>query len=329
MADLVKKIKIKKQDGTFTDYILIGAEAQNISTSDGDSVQLKLNKKPYYYNSVADMKADTKLKAGDMAVTLGYYEPNDGGMATYKIRQATNQDVEDDMFIIALSNASLVAELIIENEIINILKLGIKKDNSEDISTKLNTITENYSVFLPAGQYRVENTINLKHSIYGEGFARDNSNDNGQTILNSSVVNKTLNIVGNTQYITQNIKNIKIKINNNITDTEVIFYNPINAQTRCYINKVAIMNFCGVGIHLNATSIGSGFISRGVYIDTICLFARPYQDSKGILNEANVSDNRFSNLEMMYVKYGIENKGVAQIDNAHIWTGGTGQDQNN
>ena len=43
MADLIKKIKIKKQDGTFTDYIPIGAEAKNISTSDGESVQEKIN----------------------------------------------------------------------------------------------------------------------------------------------------------------------------------------------------------------------------------------------------------------------------------------------
>ena len=92
MADLMTKIKIKKQDGTFTDYIPIGAEAQNVSTGDGESVQLKLNKKPYYYNSVANMKADTKLKAGDMAVTLGYYEINDGGAATYKIVDEENQN---------------------------------------------------------------------------------------------------------------------------------------------------------------------------------------------------------------------------------------------
>ena len=40
MADLIKKIKIKKQDGTFTDYIPIGAEAQNISTNDGKALLL-------------------------------------------------------------------------------------------------------------------------------------------------------------------------------------------------------------------------------------------------------------------------------------------------
>ena len=45
MADLIKKIKIKKQDGTFTDYIPIGADAVNIETSDGESVELALNKK--------------------------------------------------------------------------------------------------------------------------------------------------------------------------------------------------------------------------------------------------------------------------------------------
>lgn len=47
MADLIKKIKIKKQDGTFTDYIPIGAEAKDISAQDGESVQEKINKTIY------------------------------------------------------------------------------------------------------------------------------------------------------------------------------------------------------------------------------------------------------------------------------------------
>lgn len=38
MADLIKKIKIKKQDGTFTDYIPIGAEADNINFDNGYSL---------------------------------------------------------------------------------------------------------------------------------------------------------------------------------------------------------------------------------------------------------------------------------------------------
>lgn len=144
MADLIKKIKIKKQDGTFTDYIPIGAEAQNISTSDGDSVQLKLNRKPYYYNTVADMKADTKLKVGDMAITLGYYAPNDGGRAEYKI---VNGNYTDNGGSHHELDNNLWAELIIFDEI-NL--------NSWGLSTSLN---DNSSIFNTAITYAADNNI--------------------------------------------------------------------------------------------------------------------------------------------------------------------------
>ena len=42
--DRIKKLKIKKQDGTFSDYIPIGADAGNIDTTDGESVETKLKK---------------------------------------------------------------------------------------------------------------------------------------------------------------------------------------------------------------------------------------------------------------------------------------------
>ena len=158
MADLIKKIKIKKQDGTFTDYIPIGAEAQNISTNDGDSVQLKLNKKPYYYNSVADMKADLKLKAGDMAITIGYYEPNDGGAAEYRIISGTHTDDGGNYHEL---NNELFAELIIKDNKINIKQLGaISNDNTKDLQPylqKYRNICDNkgitFILFIPEGDW--------------------------------------------------------------------------------------------------------------------------------------------------------------------------------
>lgn len=42
MSDLIKKIKIKKQDGTYTDYIPIGAEAKNIDMKNGNSVEYEI-----------------------------------------------------------------------------------------------------------------------------------------------------------------------------------------------------------------------------------------------------------------------------------------------
>ena len=159
--DRIKKLKIKKQDGTFSDYIPIGADAENIDTTDGESVQLKLNKKPYYYNTVADMKADNKLKASDMAITLGYYEANDGGQSCYIIRQKSENDIENGITIIELQN-NLTAEMMITNNEINIKQLGARpldiNNNKYDIKDSINLYLDlinksdsQIKLYIPAG----------------------------------------------------------------------------------------------------------------------------------------------------------------------------------
>lgn len=148
--DKIKKLKIKKQDGTFSDYIPIGADAENIDTTDGESVQLKLNKKPYYYNNVADMKADTKLKAGDMAITLGYYEANDGGGAEYNIVQSSNKYVET-------LNNNLKAEIDIKNKMC-VNQFGAKGDGVTDDTLKIQVAVDNssYITFLANKTYMIK-----------------------------------------------------------------------------------------------------------------------------------------------------------------------------
>lgn len=167
MSDRIKKLKIKKQDGTFSDYIPLGADAENIDTTDGESVQLKLNKKPYYYNSVADMKADTKLKAGDMAITLGYYEANDGGGAFYKICNEINNTYMKEN----LSNG-LFAEIIIQDSQINIKQLGatIEQDLKPFIERYLNITTSGkIKLYIPYGYWKCSEIIlNKWFNIIGE-----------------------------------------------------------------------------------------------------------------------------------------------------------------
>ena len=69
------------------------------------------------FNNVAEMKAAENLVNGSKCCTLGYYSVNDGGNATYKVRTITNDDVVDEGSIIALYDDSLIAELIISDEI--------------------------------------------------------------------------------------------------------------------------------------------------------------------------------------------------------------------
>lgn len=107
---------------------LVGANA-NVDVTIDDSMVFAtkkvVDKKPYYYACVSDMKSDTNLKQGDMAITMGYYSPNDGGGASYQISNNEESYFED------ISN-SLKANIVIEKGSINIKQLGAKCDGFAD-----------------------------------------------------------------------------------------------------------------------------------------------------------------------------------------------------
>lgn len=127
-----------------------------------------LNSKAVFgFDTVADMKSATNLINGSYAETMGFHSKNDGGSALYKIRNITNNDVIDEMYIIEMNDSEnvLIAELIDNN--ITPEKLGAYGDGIHDDSTVLNTyfskinpeehifLTGNYglssSVLLPSG----------------------------------------------------------------------------------------------------------------------------------------------------------------------------------
>lgn len=90
------------------------------------------------FNTVNDMKTATNLVNGSTCRTLGYYNINDGGKAIYKIRNITNEDIVDDVFIIALNDQLLIAELIYDE--INTKQIGCYGDNIHDDTSKINYV---------------------------------------------------------------------------------------------------------------------------------------------------------------------------------------------
>lgn len=285
MADLIKKIKIKKQDDTYTDYIPIGAEAKNVDCSDGESIEIKLNKKPYYYNNVADMKTDKKLKIGDMAITLGYYEPNDGGAAEYKIVNISNKYIEE------LEN-NLKAELIIKNNIANIKQFGAKGDGNTDCSQIFTQIINKYNIiFIPEGQYLISNSINLLNKnleIYGTSntYIKNDKND---------IFVKTTNV----GYI-----NIHDLIFNMTNQYSAIKYNSeVNIQTNN--NSIRINNCKFFGENPNSKSIA--IYLNGVYnpIITECFF----NQINGIYQELSINA-LISNSTFRVCNYAIYFNGI-------------------
>ena len=141
--DKIKTVKIKNEDGSVSkESYYISADARNIDMTNGYNVQETIGtidvnndgsiaeqlnninkKKPYYFNTVADMK-DANLQIGDIAITLGYYKINDCGGAKYIIKETTSLYNEE-------LNNSKVAELIYEYEH-NPFQFGAYCDGSHD-----------------------------------------------------------------------------------------------------------------------------------------------------------------------------------------------------
>lgn len=157
---------------------LAGTNKQNIGANEIriDALERRsasVDKKPYYFDTVADMKAYQGLKEGDMAITLGYYSANDGGNGEYIIINDSNQTA-DNGSIHDLSNG-FKAELIVNNSI-NVKLFGAKGDGASDDTQFINntfsyaeTKTINYlgnqsrpshfKVYFGSGNYIISNTI--------------------------------------------------------------------------------------------------------------------------------------------------------------------------
>ena len=122
-----------------------------------------LNSKAVFgFDTVEDMKESTNLIDGSYAKTLGYYAKNDGGMSTYKIREITNDDVVDEASIIALSDNTLIAELIITNDTVNVKQLGATGDGETDDSSYFRKAVGKYkNVQVPIGSYLFGSSVVL------------------------------------------------------------------------------------------------------------------------------------------------------------------------
>lgn len=101
------------------------ADDKVLAASQGKILKDQVDEKITSYDNVASMKADTKLKSGMHVKTKGYYVANDGGEAEYIIKNSSTKIYET-------LNNELVAELIIENNCINIRQLGARSQDTEN-----------------------------------------------------------------------------------------------------------------------------------------------------------------------------------------------------
>lgn len=131
--------------------------------ADSKTVGDKLKQKATYYNNVAEMKSDNSLKEGMVAITLGYYEANDGGGSVYMIQSSDGS--ENNITKYSIENG-LMAKIIIE-PIMFIECFGASvdnEDNSEIIKFVLE-MEEIFSVKFTKGIYKCKNKMEISVNI--------------------------------------------------------------------------------------------------------------------------------------------------------------------
>lgn len=119
------------------------------------------------FENVESMKNSNNLINGSFAKTLGYHNANDKGNALYKIIDTLPQNkIANNQDIIALNN-NLYAELIIENNFINIKCFGANEDGITDdapiINSCIDFARENklFIQFNKKKEYAIKTTIDF------------------------------------------------------------------------------------------------------------------------------------------------------------------------
>lgn len=234
---------------------LAGINKQNIGANEIriDALERRsasVNKKPYYFDTVADMKAYQELKAGDMVITLGYYSPNDGGGATYLIREKTSSDVEDGGSI-HFTVTNLVSELIVENETVNVKQFGAKGDGETDDTEKIKkAIGKAKNLYFPSGTYKIISKIIITNGRYFGDV---------ETVFNLEMDGEYQRIFENSNFWNSSNKD-KIIIENIIfnsnTSGDIIgLANTIDVVIKkCTFNKTADVTGTGIDVYSNNTN---------------------------------------------------------------------------
>lgn len=175
------------------------------------------------FNNVNDMKQATNLVNGSTCQTLGFYSVNDNGGSIYKVRYITNEDIVNNINIIALNNPLLIAELIITNTMY-IEQFGAKGDGSDetDIFNKaLSLLTINGGTLKLSDKTYYVRTLEILSNItlIGNGY---NSIIKGHGNA-SNTENRILKMFSRNNNII--IKNLCVDVNSsertNITDSDI------------------------------------------------------------------------------------------------------------
>lgn len=203
-----------------------------------------------YFDTVEDMK-NASLQDGDVVTTLGFYEINDGGGATYKIKYAP-AELQDRMFVHYLNTSDTLRAFLIHGKKIDALQVGARANGVNSDTKVIQTILDNgYDLYLPYS----------KDGYYASIYLKENFN-NRVLDLNNNIIIGIIDVSGSNertaraQNITIKNAHIKCKANlygiysrfsDNLT-IENMFIEPISFATNYSITGIVINDDTNVSV---------------------------------------------------------------------------------
>lgn len=255
------------------------------------------------YNSVSDMKLAENLVNGSFAETYGFYSNGDGGSAKYKIREIINTDVIDEVTLIALHDPSLVAELIINNNM-DVKQFGATgngiSDDTQYIQIALNKMRYK-KLTLSNGTYLVDSLVTNSIYIVGNDATIKAKSDNNLPLLTINEYCEIDNIIFNGNNIINNLihNNVfKIKLTNCYFKNSLlnaIENTPIINNDTAYFENIIFDNCVG-GIKYLGYDESNDYKGRIEFINC-----------KSFNNTGSSDDNRiymFQKLNYVYIEGG-------------------------
>lgn len=154
----------KKSKVALTDYTLIEDEDGTKLAQVSSFKQILTSN--LMFNTIEDLKSAT-LKEGEICMTLGYHEINDGGGATYYIAYEPTA-VEDNGLVHYLYTSDTLRAKLVVYDYITPEQFGAYGDGTHDDSAIINKcIDTGYMVKFNAGHiYRINTPIQLKSDMY-------------------------------------------------------------------------------------------------------------------------------------------------------------------
>ena len=293
------------------------------------------------FNTVNDMKSSTNLVNGSICKTLGFHSINDLGGSFYKIRNITNNDIVDEITIISLSNESLIAELI-NNEEINIKQFGAIGNGTTDdtvaIQTAINYIEskEILELTFPVGFYKITQSLVISKALKLKGdistvyntntdvksvslYWAGSSNSNMLEMSSSTVIVNGLNVenIGfngnNIDVIGINLTKAKYSriINCSFTNIKGCIYLTNNSYHNI-IEKCFFREYTDYGVKVDKTTLqaNSNIISENIFTLKSNNYGIIVNDANGIIITNNMIEGSGSNLHPIHIYGGNNTTGI-------------------